>query len=199
MRRIIVIEFITLDGVMQAPGGPEEDTSGDFKHGGWSAPLGDEFLDKIMGEQMKEPSDLLLGRTTYDIFSSFWPHHESEWPGINKAKKYVVSSTLRDPIWENTVVIQDNVVEEIKKLKNLDGPALHVWGSGNFVQTLFKNGLVDELWLKIYPITLGYGKRLFAEGINPAAFTLKDCKTSPKGVIIANYERAGEVMTGSYV
>jgi dihydrofolate reductase len=198
MRKIIVIEFITLDGVMQAPGGPEEDTSGGFKYGGWTAPLGDEFLGNIMGEQMKGPFEMLLGRYTYDIFSSYWPTHESGWPGVNKAKKYIVSKTQINPTWENTVVIKDNVIEEIRKLKSQNEPDLHVWGSGNFAQTLFKNDLVDELWLKIYPITLGSGKRLFAEGTMPAAFKLTDCKVSPAGVIIANYERAGEVKTGSF-
>jgi dihydrofolate reductase len=203
MRKIFVIEFITLDGIMQAPGGPDEDTSDGFKYGGWSAPLGDEFLDKVMGEQMKGPFELLLGRKTYDIFSSYWPSHEAAWPGVNKAIKYVVSKTINNPTWENTVVIKDNVVETLRKLKSHPpaggGPDLRVWGSGNFVQTLFKNDLVDELWLKIYPITLGSGKRLFAEGVIPAAYKLIDSKVTPSGVIVANYERAGEVKTGSYV
>lgn len=197
-RKIIVIEFLSLDGVMQAPGGPTEDTSGGFKYGGWTAPLGDEFLGKIMGEQMKEPFELLLGRITYDIFASYWPQHGSDWPGVNESKKYVVSNTLMNPTWENTVVIKDNVVGELKKLKEQAGPDLHVWGSGNLAQTLFKNDLVDELWLKIYPVTLGLGKRLFAEGTIPAAYKLTDYKVSTKGVIVANYERAGEVKTGSY-
>ena len=197
MRKIIVIEFMTLDGVIQAPGGPEEDTSGGFKYGGWSAPYTDEFFGEIMGKQMKNPSDLLLGRKTYDIFASYWPQHESIWPGINQATKYVVSNKLTNPTWENTVIIKDNVVEELKKLKSQDGPDLHVWGSGNLTQTLLKNDLVDELWLKIYPLTLGSGKRLFAEGTVPAAFKLRDCKSSPQGIIIANYERAGEVVTGT--
>jgi dihydrofolate reductase len=147
---------------------------------------------------MKGPFELLLGRKTYDIFSSYWPEHESGWPGVNKANKYVVSKTLTNPTWENTVVIKDNVVEEIKKLKSQNGPDLHVYGSGNFAQTLFKNDLADELWLKIFPVTLGTGKRLFTEGTIPAAFKLTDSQVSPKGVIIANYERAGEVETGSF-
>lgn len=199
MRKIIVIEFITLDGVMQAPGGPEEDTSGGFKYGGWTAPLGDEFLGKVMKEQMQGPFEMLLGRKTYEIFASYWPTHESIWPGVNKSRKYVVSHTPMEPAWENTVVIKDNVVEEISKLKNQEGPNLHVWGSGDFAQTLFKNDLVDELWLKIYPLTLGSGKRLWASGTIPAAFKLTDCKVSPKGIIIANYQRAGKVETGSVV
>ncbi len=198
MRKIIVIEFLTLDGVMQAPGGPEEDTSGGFRFGGWTAPLQDEVLGKVMEEQMKNPTDLLLGRKTYDIFAHYWPEHGDIWPGVNKARKYVVSKNLTNPTWENTVVIQDNVAEELKKLKSESGPDLHVWGSGNLAQTLFKNNLVDELWLKIYPVTLGTGKKLFAEGTIPAAWKLIESKVSTKGVIVASYERAGEVQTGSF-
>ena len=184
---------------MQAPGGPTEDTSGDFKYGGWTAPLGDEFLGKVMAEQMKGPFELLLGRKTYDIFSSYWPEHESIWPGINKAQKYVVSNTLTHPTWENTVVIKDNVVEELKKLKSQDGPDLKVWGSGNLAQTLFKNDLVDELWLKIYPLTLGEGKKLFAEGTMPANYKLMNSEVSSNGVIVANYTREpGEIKLGTY-
>jgi dihydrofolate reductase len=198
MKKIIVIEFITIDGVMQAPGGPEEDTSGGFEYGGWTVPYMDEFSGKVMSEQMKQPFNLLLGRKTFEIFASYWPQHEDIWPGINDAKKYVVSNTLAQNEWQNSVFINADVVEEIKKLKVNDGPDLKVWGSGNLVQTLLKHDLVDELWLKIFPITLGKGKRLFAEGTIPAAFRLTDCKFSPKGIIIANYERAGEVKTGSY-
>lgn len=197
MRKLIVIEFITLDGVMQAPGGPEEDTSGGFKYGGWSAPLGDEFLGKIMGEQMKGPFELLLGRKTYDIFSSYWPEHGLIWPGVNESGKYVVSTTLTNPTWKNTTVIAGNVVEELKKLKSQGGPDLKVWGGGNLAQTLFKHDLVDEMWLKIYPIILGSGKKLFDEGTIPATWKLTQINVSPKGVIIANYERAGDVKTGS--
>ncbi len=199
MRKIIVIEFITLDGVMQAPGGPEEDTSGGFKYGGWTAPYFDEFSGKAMGEQMKQPFALLLGKKTYDIFSSYWPEHAAGWPGVNEATKYVVSDTPINPTWENTIVIQENVVEELKKLKNQDGPDLKVWGSGNLAQTLLKNDLVDELWIKIFPITLGQGKKLFAEGTIPTAFKLTGIKISPTGVIFANYERTGEVKTGSII
>ncbi len=198
MRKIIVIEFITIDGVMQAPGGPGEDTSGGFKYGGWTVPYFDEFSGKIMGEQMKQPSDLLLGRKTFEIFASYWPQHASDWPGINEAAKYVVSNTLTKHDWKNSIFIRGDVVEEIKKLKNQDGPDLKVWGSSKLVQTLLQYDLVDELWLKTFPITLGSGKRLFAEGTIPAAFKLTDSKVSPSGVIIANYERAGEVKTGSF-
>jgi dihydrofolate reductase len=200
MRKLIVIEFITLDGVMQAPGGPEEDTSGGFKYGGWIVPYFDEFAGKVMGEQMSlERSELLLGRKTYEIFASYWPHHANNWLGINEVKKYVAS---HDPSlklnWKNSVLLSGNVAEKVKKLKSGDSPDLHVWGSGNLVQTLLKHDLVDELWLKIFPITLGTGKRLFAEGTIPAAFKLTDSKVSPKGVIFATYKRAGDIKTGSF-
>lgn len=198
MRKIIVLTFITIDGVMQAPGGPEEDTSGGFKHGGWAVPYFDDFLGKVMGEQMSRPFDLLLGRKTFEIFASYWPHHEDEGAGINKATKYVASNTLTSHEWNKSVFLKGDVVEEIKKLKAQDGPELQVHGSGNFIQTLLKHDLIDELWLKIFPITLGPGKRLFAAGTIPSSFTLSDSKVSPGGVIIASYQRAGEVQTGSF-
>jgi dihydrofolate reductase len=198
MRKIIVIEFITLDGVIQAPGGPEEDTSGGFKYGGWTVPYFDEALGEVMDEQMKGPFELLLGRNTYEIFASYWPHHSESWPGINEAKKYVISPEEMKLEWENSILLKGNVVEEIRELKGQDGPDLQVYGSGNFVQTLLKHDLVDELWLKIFPITLGQGKRLFGDGTIPIAFKLISSQVSPKGVIIVNYERAGEVRTGSF-
>lgn len=200
MRKFIVLSFITLDGVMQAPGGPDEDTSGGFKYGGWTVPYfkEDDLLGQVMGEQMSKPFHLLLGRKTFEIFSSYWPEHEQEWPGINSVTKYVASNTLTEHAWSNTVFLKGDVADEIKKLKGQDGPDLQVYGSGDFIQTLLKNDLVDELWLKIFPVTLGTGKRLFTEGTIPAAFKLTDGKVSPKGVIIANYERAGEVETGSF-
>jgi dihydrofolate reductase len=202
MRKILVLTFLTLDGVMQAPGGPEEDTSGGFSNGGWSFPYFDEFLGKVMGEQMGRPFDLLLGRKTYELFAAYWPHQDEKTnPGadaLNKAKKYVASHSATTLAWKNSVLLQGDVVEEIKKLKEEDGPELQVHGSGDFIQTLLKHDLVDELWLKIFPITLGTGKRLFAEGTIPAAFALRNSKVSPRGVIIANYERAGEVKTGSF-
>lgn len=188
---------MTLDGVVQAPGGPEEDTSGDFKFGGWTAPFFDDFAGEVMGEQMKEPFSLLLGRKTFNIFSSYWPHHADEWKGINEATKYVVSKTISSSDWENSKFVTGNVVEELKKIKKEDGPDLQVYGSSDLVQTLFKNDLVDELWLKIFPVTLGEGKRLFKDGTIPASFSLVDSKISPKGVIFANYRRAGEVKTGN--
>lgn len=196
MRKIIVLEFLSLDGVMQAPGGPEEDTSGGFKYGGWTAPFFDEVSGKEMGKQMKGIYDLLLGHKTYNIFAGYWPTHTKEWPQVNKITKYVVSKTIKNPTWENTVVIKD--VSGLKKLKKAEGPALQVYGSGDLVQTLMENDLVDEFWLKIFPVTLGTGKRLFAKGTIPASFSLVESKNSPSGVIFASYRRAGKVKTGSF-
>ncbi len=200
MRKLIVILFIALDGVIQAPGGSEEDTQEGFKYGGWMAPyMKDDFLGKVMKEQMSlERSELLLGRKTYEIFAGYWPHHAAGWPGINEVTKYVASHGASLKLdWENSVLVSGNVAEKVKQLKSEDGPDLHVWGSGNLIQTLLKHDLVDELWLKIFPITLGPGKRLFAEGTIAAAFKLTDSKVSPLGVIVADYKRAGEVKTGS--
>ncbi len=194
MRKIIVLEFITLDGVMQAPGGSKEDTAEGFKYGGWTAPYFDEVAGKEMGKQMKGKYDLLLGRKTYDIFAGYWPTHTEFWPQVNKITKYVVSKTLKKPTWENTVVVKDS--KELKKLKNSNGPILQVYGSGNLVQTLMQYDLVDEFWLKIFPITLGTGKRLFDKGTIPASFTLVYSKIAPNGVIFASYKRAGKVKTG---
>ena len=196
MKKIIALTFITFDGVMQAPGGPQEDTDGGFKYGGWLVPYFGERLGQIMHEQMTRPRDLLLGRRTYEIFASYWPMHESEWPGINSATKYVVSSTRTDSLWDNTLFIQDKVVEEIRGLKQQDGPDVQVHGSSQLLQTLFKHDLVDELWLKIFPVTIGSGKRLFGEGTIPAAFKLTHSEATPSGVIVVSYARAGEVKTG---
>jgi dihydrofolate reductase len=198
MRKIIVLTFVTLDGVMQAPGGPQEDTDGSFEYGGWVVSHFDERLGAIMDEQMTKPRDLLLGRKTYEIFASYWPAHESEWPGINAATKYVVSNTLTEPLWDNTVFIKGNAVGEIQRLKQQDGPDLQVHGSSQLLQMLFKHDLVDELWLKIFPLTLGTGKRLFGAGAIPAAFQLAHAEPTPGGVIVASYERAGDVKTGSF-
>lgn len=198
MRKLIVLEFITLDGVIQAPGMPEEDTSGGFEYGGWTVPYFDDFTGKIMAEQMAPPFDLILGKKTYEIFAAYWPHHSENWPGINEAKKYVASHEVMKLDWENSFLLEGDAVEAIKKLKAEDGPNLQVYGSGNFAQTLMQHDLVDEFWLKTFPITLGKGKRLFAEGTIPAAFKLSACKVSPSGVIIANYERAGKIKTGSF-
>lgn len=202
MRKIIILSFITLDGVMQAPGGPEEDLSGGFAFGGWTAPFFDEFAGQVMAEQMGHPFDLLLGRKTYDIFTAYWPLKDEKTSPIassfNATKKYVASHSTPQLTWANSILLQGDVVTALKKLKNETGPELQVHGSGDFIQTLLKNDLVDELWLKIFPITLGRGKRLFVDGSIPASFTLVESKTSPTGVIIASFKRAGEVKTGSF-
>jgi dihydrofolate reductase len=196
MRKIIVLSFLTLDGVMQAPGGPEEDTSGDFKYGGWTAPYFDDFAGKEMGKQMEGDYDLLLGRKTFEIFANYWPSHSDEWKQVNEITKYVASNTLTESQWKPTVFLKDT--EALKKLKEEDGPDLQVYGSGNLAQTLLKNDLVDEMWLKIFPVTLGEGKKLFADGTIPKSFELIDSKVSPSGVIFAYLKRKGEVKTGSF-
>jgi dihydrofolate reductase len=201
MRKLIVLSFITLDGVMQAPGGPEEDPTGGFKYGGWTAGYWDDFLGGVMDEQMAKPFDLLLGRKTYEIFAAYWPYAKSDDPfaaRLNSAKKYVVSTTLKKLDWNNSTLIKDSIVPEIKKLKQQDGPELQVHGSSNLIQTLLKHDLIDGFRLKIFPITLGPGKRLFADGTIPAGFRLIDSRTSTTGVIVASYERAGDVKTGSF-
>ena len=197
MRKVIVLEFITLDGVIQAGGGPEEDTSGGFAYGGWQAPYSDDVLGTVMKRQMNMPFDLLLGRTTFDIWASYWPHHADIWPGVNPATKYVASNTITSHAWQPSVFLGGDIVEKINNLKQTQGPDLHVYGSANLVQTLMKHDVVDAFWLKIYPLTLGSGKRLFAEGTIPAAFKVTDCKVSPSGVILVNYERAGAIATST--
>jgi dihydrofolate reductase len=194
MRKIIVLSMITLDGVMQAPGGPDEDRSGGFKYGGWVAPYLDEVGGKIMEKQMK-PADYLLGRKTFEIFASYWPEHADFWPGINNGTKYVMSKTIKKSDWKNSVFIES--LADIEKLKNSEGSDIQVWGSGKLIQLLLKNDLVDELWLKIYPLTLGEGKKLFDDGTIAGAFSLIESSVTPSGVIIANYKRAGKVKTGT--
>lgn len=197
MRKIIVLSFITLDGIMQAPGGPEEDSSNGFKYGGWVAPYfaeADEAAGEFMAKQLK-PADMLLGRKTFDIFADYWPKHADMWPGVNEVTKYVVSNTMDKSDWQNSVFLKN--VDDIKQLRNSDGSDILVHGSGNLVQTLLEHDLVDELWLKTFPIVLGIGKRLFGEGTTAAAFTLTDSLVAPNGVIFANYKRAGEVKTGT--
>lgn len=201
MRKIIVLTFISLDGVMQAPGGPKEDTSGGFEYGGWTFPYFDEVGGKVMGEQMTPPFDLLLGRRTYEIFAAHWPKQPKDDPGagpLNDAKKYVVSNDPVDLSWENSVLIEGDTTTKLKELKNGSGPMLQVHGSSELIQTLLKNDLVDELWLKTFPVTLGKGKRLFGSGTIAAAFELTKSQVTPTGVVIANYKRAGEVKTGSF-
>ena len=199
MRKITVLSFITLDGVMQAPGGPEEDPTEDFKYGGWSAPYdGDEVSDKVMQKQL-EPADLLLGRKTFEIFANYWPEHADYWPGVIDVTKYALSNTITysDPIvarWKNSVILKS--VADIEKLKNSEGPDIKIWGSSKLVQLLLKHDLVDEFWLNIHPVILGKGKRLFDNGAMPAAFTLVESTVTPRGVIMANYKKAGEVKTG---
>ncbi len=199
MRRLIVISFTTLDGVMQAPGGPEEDTSGGFRFGGWQAPFPDELVGQALGDVWDKPFDLLLGRRTFEIFAGYWPYHAEEEPGagINKATKYVASHTLRAHNWQKSVFLNGDVAEEVRKLKHGDGPQIIMYGSANLIQTLLKHDLVDEIVLMIYPITLGMGKRLFAEGTMPAAFKVTKGQVSAMGVVVLNLERAGEVKTGT--
>lgn len=194
MRKIIVLTFISLDGVMQAPGGPEEDPSGGFQYGGWSAPYSDESTGQLMRKQM-EATDILLGRKTFDIFAGYWPQHADYWPGINDVTKYVLSNTLSESEWNNSVFLTG--VEDIKKLKNSEGGDIKVWGSGELVQLLLKHGLVDELWLKIYPVLLGKGKTIFSDGTIPSAFKLTESHVTSNGVIFANYARAGQVEIGT--
>lgn len=195
MRKIIVLSMITLDGVMQAPGGPKEDRSGGFKYGGWTAPYSDEVGDKVVQKELKQPVDYLLGRKTFEIWENYWPHHADFWPGINTGTKYVLSKTRKKSDWKNSVFIKN--VADIKKIKNSKGRDIQVWGSSKLIQLLFKNDLVDELRLKIYPLTLGKGKKLFENGTIPAAFTLTESIVTPSGVIIAGYKRAGKVKTGT--
>jgi dihydrofolate reductase len=192
MRKIIIISMITLDGVMQAPGGPEEDTSGGFKYGGWVAGYSDEVYSKVLEKQM-QPADYLLGRKTFEIWAGYWPEHADMWPGINDGIKYVMSGTMKKSDWKNSVFLEN--LADIKGLKNSKGSDIQVWGSGKLIQLLLKNDLVDEIWLKIYPLTLGTGKKLFDNGTIPAAFTLTESLVTPGGVIIANYKRAGKVKT----
>lgn len=193
MRKIIVFSMITMDGVMQAPGGRQEDTSGGFKYGGWTVPYSDEDINKIIAEELK-PAEYLLGRKTYELWESYWPQHADFWPGINDGAKYVLSETRNKSDWKNSSFIK--TVADLEKLKNSAGGDIHVWGSSKLIQLLLKHDLVDELRLKIYPLILGEGKKLFDNGAIPAAFTLTENQVTSKGVIVASYKRAGEVVTG---
>jgi dihydrofolate reductase len=198
MRKIIVLTFVSLDGVMQAPGGPDEDRSGGFEYGGWTVPYFDDYGGKVMAEQMSKPFDLLLGRKTFEIFASYWPEHVEEGKEINRATKYVVSTTMTSHKWDKSVFLNGDVVTEITKLKQGEGPDLQVHGSSNLIQTLLKNNLVDELWLKTFPVTIGVGKRLFGIGTIPKALTLIKSEVTPSGVIVASYKFAGEPKIGSF-
>jgi dihydrofolate reductase len=197
MRKIIVLEHITLDGVIQAPGGLEEDSSGGFKYGGWISPYSDEVLGAALRMQMNKPFDLLLGRKTYDIWAPYWPQNGEAWPGVNTATKFVATNSLTSLDWQPSVILCADIVDQISLIKQTDGPDLNVWGSGNLMQTLLKHDLVDAFWFMIYPITLGNGKRLFADGTIPAAFKVTESIVSPKGVIVVNYERMGAITPGS--
>jgi dihydrofolate reductase len=199
MRKIIVLSMVTLDGVMQAPGGPKEDPSEGFKYGGWVAPYGDEVFGKVVQEELK-PAEYLLGKKTFEIWANYWPDHGDFWPAINEGAKYVFSKNLKksDPLvtgWNNSTLLKS--LADIKKLKSSKGSDIQVWGSSKLIQLLLKNDLVDELRLKIHPLTLGKGKKLFNKGTIPAAFTLTDSIVTTTGVIIATYKRAGEVKTGN--
>lgn len=197
MRKLVVLTFVSIDGVMQAPGGKGEDPSDGFDLEGWTVPYFDEVGGNEMSKQMGQPFDLLLGRKTYEIFASYWPQQGNDHP-LNRAKKYVVSNGDINTDWQETLQIRGNVAAEIKKLKQQDGPMLQVHGSNILIQTLLANDWVDELWLKVFPVTLGKGKRLFGAGTIPAAFKLTESKVSPSGVIIASYKRDGEVRLGSF-
>ena len=190
MRKIIVLEHISLDGVLQAPGGPDEDTSGGFAYGGWIAPYSDPILGTALRRQMNLPFDLLLGRKTYEIWAPYWPQHTDIWPGVNAATKYVASNTLTSGEWQPCVILNGDIAGKVGKIKQQPGPDLHVWGSGNLIQTLLRHDLVDTFWLMIYPITFDVGKRLFADGTMPMAFQATESTVTPKGVIAVNYERA---------
>jgi dihydrofolate reductase len=201
MRKIIVLEHISLDGVIQAPGGPDEDKSDGFAYGGWTAPYHDqdEAIDTALNKMLNMPLDLLLGRKTFDIWAAFWPQHGDIWPGVNTATKYVASNTKSSSDWQPSVFLNGDIAEKVAKRKQEQGPDLHVWGSGNLLQTLMKHDLVDVFWLMIYPLTLGTGKRLFADGTIPAAFKVTESIVGSNGVIAVNYERAGAITTGSFV
>lgn len=195
MRKIIVIEFISLDGVIQAPGGKDEDISGGFKSGGWIAPHMDEVLGKSLDERMKGSFDLLLGRKTFDIWAGHWPHHGDEWPAVNQVTKYVASNSVKEHQWKPSVFIGGNTESALRRIKSEDGPDLHVWGSADFAQTLLRHDLVDTLSLKIFPVTLGPGKRLFEGGSVPAAWKVVKSVVTSKGVILVDYQRDGELQT----
>ncbi|GIK71195.1 MAG: dihydrofolate reductase [Chloroflexota bacterium] len=197
MRNLIVLEHISLDGVIQAPGGPAEDTSGGFAHGGWIAPFSDPVLSTLLRRQMNSSFDLLLGRKTFDIWAPYWPHHGDIWPNANAATKYVASNTVSTSDWQPCVFLSGDVAGKVAEIKQQSGPDLHVWGSSNLLQTLLKHDLVDAFWLMIYPLTLGNGKWLFGDGTLPRTFQVTESTVTPGGVIVVNYARVGAVVTGS--
>lgn len=189
MRNLILNEHLSLDGVIQAPGGPEEDTSGGFAHGGWVAPFSDATSGALLRRQMSLPFDLLLGRRTFEIWEPYWPHHADAWPGVNTATKYVASNTRTASDWRPSVFLGGDVAAKVAAVKQEPGPDLHVWGSGELAQTLLRHDLVDGLWLMLYPVTLGGGKQLFAGGAIPAAFRVTESAVTEKGVFVVRYER----------
>jgi dihydrofolate reductase len=199
MRELIVSTFLTLDGVMQAPGGPEEDPSGGFEHGGWSFGYWDDQMASVMEESMSKPFDIVLGRRTYEIFAAYWPHVDNaDAEPINTATKHVASTTLTSLDWQNSQLIEGDAAGGIRALKEQDGPELQVHGSANLIQTLLEHGLVDEFRLKIYPVVLGGGKRLFDAGTVPAGLELASSQVTPSGVIVATYRTGAEIKSGSF-
>lgn len=193
MRKIIVLAMMSLDGVIQGPGGQEEDTSNGFKYGGWAMGYNDEISGAEVKKELEQPAAYLLGRKTFDIWENYWPEHGDFWPGINSGTKYVLSTTRKTTNWENTEFIES--LEDISKIKNSMGADIQIWGSSKLVQLLFKHDLVDELRLKIYPLMLGEGKKLFDNGAFPAEFTLTESKTTTKGIILANYTKTASPLT----
>jgi dihydrofolate reductase len=196
MRKIIVLEHISLDGVIQGPGGPEEDTNGGFSLGGWISGYSEEMLGTALKKMMYSPFDLLIGRKTYDIWAPYWPNNGQFWPNVNTSTKYVASNTLTHTDWQPSVVLNGDVAAKVAALKQTDGPDLHVWGSSELLQTLIAHDLVDSFWLMMYPVTLGKGKRLFGSGAIPAAFKVSEGAITPNGVVLITYERAGEIKAG---
>jgi len=195
MRKIVVLEHISLDGVIQAPGGPEEDTSGGFAYGGWISPYSDKISGSLLRKQMDSPFDLLLGRKTFEIWEPYWPQHADAWLNVNTATKYVSSNTRTSSQWQPSVFLNGDVADKVARIKQQQGADLHVWGSGDLLQTLMKHDLVDVFWLMIYPVTLGNGKRLFANGTIPAAFKITESTTTSRGVIVVSYERDSAITT----
>jgi len=193
VRKIIVLEHITLDGVIQAPGGPEEDASGGFEHGGWIGSYSDAVLGTLLRKQMNQSFDLLVGRKTFEIWEPYWPQHADIWPSVNTAHKYVVSNTRSSSQWQPSEFINGDIAGKIAQIKQEPGLDLHIWGSGNLLQTLIRHDLIDAFWLMIYPLTLGYGKRLFADGTIPAAFKVTESAVTPNGIIVVTYERVGKL------
>lgn len=197
MRKIIVISHLSLDGVIQGMGGAEEDTSGGFAYGGWVMSYSDEVLGAVIKKEMQMPFDLLIGRKTFDIWEPYWPQHGDIWPGVNAATKYIVSNTVTSSAWQPSVFLSGDIAAKIAALKQQPGHDLHVYGSGSLLQTLMAHDLIDAFWLKIYPLTLGAGKRLFEGGSIALSFNVTESQVSPSGVILANYERAAALQTAS--